>query len=82
MIDRLRSMISGVEADFIDIRYEIKTETRIGFAGREIRNVGSNRTDGYVIRVCKNGGFSSATVTREEDVPRGLELAACASTAG
>jgi TldD protein len=75
MIDRLRSMISGVEADFIDIRYEIKTETRIGFAGREIRSVGSNRTDGYAIRVGKNGGFSSATVTREEDVPRALQLA-------
>jgi TldD protein len=75
MIDRLKSMISGVEVDFIDIRYEIKTETNIGFTGREIRNVGSNRTDGYVIRVGKNGGFSSATVTKEVDVPRAVELA-------
>jgi len=68
-------MISGVEADFIDIRYEIKTETKIAFTGREIRRVGSNRTDGFVIRLGKNGGFSSATVTREEDVPRALQLA-------
>lgn len=68
-------MISGVEADFIDIRYEIKTETRIDFAGREIRSVGSNRTDGYVIRAGKNGGFSSATVTKEKDIPRALQLA-------
>jgi TldD protein len=28
-----------------------------------------------VIRVGKNGGFSSATVTKEEDVPRAVELA-------
>lgn len=75
MIDRLKSMISGVEADFVDIRYEIKTEILINFNGREIRNVGSNRTDGYVIRVGKNGGFSSATVTREADIPRAVELA-------
>ncbi len=75
MLDRLRSMISGVEVDFIDIRYEIKTETGIGFAGREIKSVGSNRTDGYVIRVGKKGGFSSATVTKEEDVPRAIQLA-------
>ncbi|MCD4776501.1 MAG: TldD/PmbA family protein [Candidatus Aegiribacteria sp.] len=75
MIDRLKSMISGVEADFVDIRYEIKTETNIGFTGREIRKVGSNRTDGYVIRVGKNGGFSTATVTREKDVSRAIELA-------
>jgi TldD protein len=75
MIDRLKSMISGVEADFVDIRYEIKTETNINFTGREIRNVGSNRTDGYVVRAGKNGGFSTATVTREEDIPRAVELA-------
>ncbi|MCD4702079.1 MAG: TldD/PmbA family protein [Candidatus Aegiribacteria sp.] len=75
MLDKLRSMISGVQADYIDIRYEIKTETNIGFTGSEIKSVGSNRTDGYVIRAGKNGGFSSATVTREEDIPRALQLA-------
>lgn len=75
MLDRLRSMISGIKTDFIDIRYEIKTETQISFTGKEIQGVGSNRTDGYVVRVGKNGGFSSATVTREADVPRAVELA-------
>lgn len=75
MLERLRAMIDGVHAEFIDIRYEIKTETLISFAGKEIRSVGSNRTDGYVIRVGRRGGFSSATVTREEDVPRAIKLA-------
>lgn len=75
MLDRLRSMIEGVEADFIDIRYEVKTETLVDFVGKEIKSVGSNRTDGYVIRVGRQGGFSSATVTREEDVPRAVKLA-------
>lgn len=75
MLEKLREMISGVHAEFIDIRYEIKTETLISFTGKEIRSVGSNRTDGYVIRVGRQGGFSSATVTREEDVPRAIKLA-------
>ncbi|OPL17704.1 MAG: TldD [Candidatus Aegiribacteria sp. MLS_C] len=75
MLDRLRSMIDGVRADFVDIRYEVKTETLVEFVGDEIKNVGSNRTDGYVVRVGRDGGFSSATVTREKDVPRALQLA-------
>jgi TldD protein len=75
MLERLRSMIEGVQADFIDIRYEIKTETLVDFVGKELKSVGSNTTDGYVVRVARNGGFSSATVTREEDVPRAIELA-------
>ena len=75
MLDRLRTMLEGVEADFADIRYEIKRETLIGFAGRELRTIGTNITDGYVVRVLKDGGFASATVTREEDVKRAVQLA-------
>lgn len=75
MLEKLESMISGVDADFVDIRHEIKKETVIGFSGNEIKNVGSNITDGYVIRVLKDSGFSSITVTKEEDVPRGIQLA-------
>ena len=75
MLDRLGSMLEGVGAEFADIRYEIKTETLIGFTGKELRTIGTNTTDGYVVRVLKNGGFASATVTREEDVPRAIQLA-------
>ena len=75
MLKKLRSMIQGVEADYADIRYEVKTETQVKFNGREIKSVGSSRTDGYVVRVGKDGGFSSATVTRESDVPRAVEMA-------
>ena len=75
MLEKLRTMIKGIDADFIDIRYEIKKQTLIAFTGREIRQIGSNSTDGYVVRVLKNGGFSTATVTKEEDVHRAMELA-------
>ncbi len=75
MLGRLESMIREVDADFVDIRYEIKTETVVSFVGREIKSVGSNTTDGFVVRVLREGGFSSATVTREEDVPASIRLA-------
>jgi len=75
MLDRLGAMIGDAAADFADIRYEIKRETDVTFAGRELRNIGANGTDGFVIRVLKDGGFASATVTKESDVPRALELA-------
>ena len=75
MLKKLSGMIDGVGADFVDIRYEVKTETRIEFNGSEIKAVGSNKTDGYVVRVLKDGGFAGATVTKEEDVPRAIQLA-------
>lgn len=75
MLEKLKALLAGTDADFADIRYEEKRETTIGFSGPEIRIVGSNTTDGYVVRVLKNGGFSTATVTKEEDVPRAIKLA-------
>lgn len=68
-------MISGSDADYIDIRYEIKKETTANLAGPELKKAGSNSTDGFVVRALKNGGFSSVTVTREEDVPEAVKLA-------
>ena len=75
MLDKLRDLIADVPADFVDIRYEVKKETEISFAGKDLKEVGASTTDGFVVRVLKNGGFATATVTAEEDVPRGLKLA-------
>jgi TldD protein len=75
MLDRLRKKIAGVGADFIDIRYEIKRETRIVSTGQGVTEAGSNTTDGYVVRVLKDCGFAQTTVTREEDIGRGITLA-------
>ena len=75
MLDRLRKKIAGVEADFIDIRYEIKRETRIVSTGQGVTEAGSNTTDGYVVRVLKDSGFAQTTVTRAEDIDHGLTLA-------
>ena len=66
MFDRLSAILSRVDADYADLRYEIKNETVITFNGPELTQIGANSTDGYVLRVLSGGGFSSVTFTREE----------------
>ncbi len=75
MLEKLKEMISGADADYLDIRYEVKKTTTVSMAGPELKSAGSNSTDGFVVRALKNGGFSSVTVTREKDIPEAVKLA-------
>ncbi len=72
MFTSMKSILSRIDADYSDIRYEIKRETMITFNGRELTQIGSNSTDGYVVRTLKRGGLSSAAFTREADAERAL----------
>lgn len=67
MIDKLKSIVLSVDADYADIRYERKKEVVIHFVGKELHQVSSNATDGYVLRVLKHGGMSSIAFTKEDD---------------
>jgi TldD protein len=67
-------MLSKVTAGYADIRYEIKKDTRIVFTGRELFHIGSNSTDGFVIRILKDGGLSSTAFTKSEDAQRALRI--------
>jgi TldD protein len=67
MFDDLKVIISKVDADYADIRYEIKKEINIVFNGKELNTVTSNSTDGYVLRVLKKGGLSSVAFTKKKD---------------
>jgi TldD protein len=75
MLEKLKKMISAADADYLDIRYEEKKTTTVSMSGRELKKAGSNSTDGFVIRALKDGGFSSVTVTREEDIAEAVKLA-------
>ena len=74
-MEKCKKHIENVEADFVDIRYEIKKETNIGFDSADIKEVSGNTTDGYVVRVMDNGGFGVSTVSRAEDIPWAIEKA-------
>jgi TldD protein len=75
MFETLRSMISKVSAQYADIRYEIKKETKIVFNGRELFHIVSNSTDGFVIRILKDGGLSSIAFTRADDSETAIRIA-------
>ena len=75
MFETLRSVLSKATAQYADIRYEIKKETRIVFNGRELFHIGSNSTDGFVIRILKGGGLSSIAFTRPGDAETAIRTA-------
>ncbi len=75
MFDNMRAMLSWVDADYADLRYEIKKETIIHFDGKELTQIGSNSTDGYVLRVLKNGGLASAVFTKANDAEQAMRSA-------
>jgi len=74
MFDVLRGIISKVPADYVDIRYEKMSETKIVLNNREIFQLGTNTGDGFVVRVLKNGGFSSIAFTKVEDVEKAIKI--------
>jgi TldD protein len=75
MLEKLMSILKKVEADYVDIRHETKTETRIVFNGRELTEIGTNTTDGYVLRVLDRGGYSSVAFTDLNDHEKALSTA-------
>ena len=75
MFARLGEILTKIDADFADSRYEIIKTTRISFSGRELTEVAANSTDGFVIRALKNGGLSSVAFTQEDDSDKAIATA-------
>jgi len=79
MFDQLKNLLKTLPGDYADLRYEIKKECYITFTSKELTRLGSSTTDGYVVRVLKNGGFASVSFTKIEDaeisVKRAIEYA-------
>ncbi|HEX7319912.1 MAG TPA: TldD/PmbA family protein [bacterium] len=73
MFDRLKKALASIPADYADIRYEIKHETRISFDGKELSQVAINTSDGFVLRVLKGGGFASCAFTGEKDLEKAVK---------
>jgi TldD protein len=75
MFDRLKRILEKTDADYADLRYEIKKSTGISFQGKDLTHIGSNSTDGYVLRVLKDGGMSSVVFTQESDADKAVRTA-------
>ncbi len=75
MFDKIKSILSKTDGKYADLRYEVKKEVKIGFNGRELTHISSNSTDGYVLRILKNGGLSSVAFTKENDAEKAVKTA-------
>ncbi len=75
MFEKLQRILDRMDADYADIRYEIKKVAGISFQGRDLTQIGSNSTDGYVMRVLKDGGMSSVVFTKENDADKAARTA-------
>ena len=68
MFEKLTEILNNSKAEYSDIRYEKKTTTNIVFNGKELKTIGANSTDGFVIRVLKKGGFATIAFTHNDIV--------------
>jgi len=75
MFEKLKKILQKVDADYTDIRYEQKKDCVITFNGKELTRIGSNSTDGFVVRILKNGGLSSVAFTKETDADTAIRSA-------
>jgi len=75
MLQKLKNIIAGIEADYADLRYEIKSTNKVRMSNNEILNAGSNSGDGFVLRVLKNGGFATVSFTKEADAYEAIQKA-------
>jgi TldD protein len=75
MFDKVEGILKKVDADYADVRYEVKRDTVIAFNGKELTRIGANSTDGFVLRVLKGGGFSSVVFTKESDAAKAVRAA-------
>lgn len=75
MIDKLKSIIARIPAEYADLRYETKKVERIGINKGEIRACDSNLGDGYVLRVLKNGGLATVAFTRPDQAEAAVRRA-------
>ena len=75
MFDELARLLARADADYADVRYEVKRETDIRFAGLELTGLSASAADGYVVRVLKDGGFASVAFTRPADGEAALATA-------
>jgi predicted Zn-dependent protease len=58
MIDKLNKLIEPLDVDYCDIRYETRRVDRVVMNKGEVRSIGSNTGDGYVLRVLKDGALA------------------------
>jgi TldD protein len=61
--EELASALTGLDADYVDIRHEDNRKTRILFRGKKLEAVAENATSGGHVRAYARGGKATASVS-------------------
>jgi TldD protein len=76
MLAQLKALLAKIDAPYADLRHERVEECTVAAASRSITGVSSNVTEGYVLRVLKDGGFASIAVSSASELEHAAQLAA------
>jgi len=68
-------MIEPLNVDYCDIRYETKRVDRVVMNKGEVRGIGSNTGDGYVLRVLKDGALATVSFTKPQQAAEATKRA-------
>ncbi len=75
MREELRKILSSVDADYADLRFETRHETLITFTGKDLTQVSAGSGDGYVLRLLAGGGMASVVFSKPEDAGEAIAAA-------
>ena len=75
MLDELEAALRGLDADYIEARFEVAEATRIVYRGRDLDDIGQTRSAGGCVRARVRGGWGFVSFNGTDDLPRRARLA-------
>lgn len=75
MRDRLSGALAKSTADYTDIRFENQDSTSLGYRGKEVEHVSTDKFIGGIVRACTKGGWGIAVFDSLDDLERKVEEA-------
>jgi TldD protein len=75
MRDELEAALRGLDADYIEARYELSEATRISYRGRDLDDIGRTRAAGGNVRALVRGGWGFVSFNGLDDLRERAKLA-------
>lgn len=73
MLDKLKKILSKVDADYADLRYEVRSDVNIQYFNKDLNIISSNDASGFVLRVLIDGGLATSTFTNISDAEKAIK---------
>lgn len=73
MLEKLKKIISSIDADYADLRYEIRSDLDIEYFNKDLNRISTNSAGGFVLRILIDGGFATSTFTNIADAEKAIK---------